>query len=209
MSDVKRNYTEATTNPYKALAGLISCINSGRNCWIEYMDNEDESITFAVMQKNPALNNPFNWQMNYGTPKSEQRLYETTFFNDTEKEMTYNWTALYGTKEAIEMYQKEGKITKDLNCRGGGICHPVKIEDANKHRKQFVGDNYKYGESWTTFWKPKDGIPYYVREKGIKVFVICYNDEPADEEEILRSASNFLTKITEEKRKLKGEMLHD
>lgn len=191
--NVKTNWTKATTNPYEALAGLISCINAGKHCWIEYRDNNDKEIEFPIKKKNPALDNPFNWEMAYGIPRSEMDLLETKYFNETERDLTYNWTACYGEAGAIKAYQENATISKEMF--SGGICHPVRIHDANYYREHIKKDGYKYGKTWVTHWKPKNGIPYYIREEGLKVYVICYDDQPANEAQCVNSAANFLLRL--------------
>mgnify|MGYP001635344188 CR=1 FL=1 len=191
MSKVYTTWTEATNNASKAMMGLISCIESGRNAWIEVRKNGEQSYPIKI--KNPALENPFNWEMNYGIPRNEKDLHNYNYFNETERDLTYNWIACFGEKKAIEEYQNNGIISKEL-FNGIGICHPVRIKDANFYRKNILGDNYEYGY-WTTYWKPKNNIPYWVVDESIgNVFTICFNDEIVDKAEAVRKSAQFMMK---------------
>lgn len=189
MTKIKTNWTRATTNPNEAMIAFTACLASGKNAWIEVLKNGDQE--FPIMKKNPALEDPFNWTMSYGEPRNEQQLKETSFFNETEKDLAYNWTSCYGTKEAVEEYQKNGRIMEGLILGGGTEC-PVKIEDANRYRKEITGDNYKYNY-WVTKWKAKDGIPYWILDEDIgDVFTVCYKDEPANMKDALAKAARYL-----------------
>lgn len=200
MKKTYTNWTEATNNPNKAMMGLISCLEHGKNAWIEIRKNGQQDYPIKI--KNPALENPFNWEMMYGTPRNEEEMMNHKYFNDTEKDLTYNWVACYGEAKAIEKYQKSGTITKEL-FNGRGICHPVKIKDANFYRKNILGDNYEYGY-WTTYWKPKKDIPYYiVDESAGDVFTICYSNELCDRVEVMKRAAQFMMEYAET---IKGDL---
>ena len=191
MSDkVYTNWTEATTNASKAILGLISCLESGYNAWIEVRDNGEQDYPIKI--KNPELNNPFNWTMSYGVARNENEMIKHNYFNETEKDLTYNWVACFGDKEAIKLYQENGGvITKGL-IHGIGICSPVRIKDANFYRKNITGDNYEYNY-WVTYWKPINNIPYWIVDKSIKkVLTICYNKKNVDKSEAMKRAADFL-----------------
>lgn len=189
-SKVYTTWTEATNNASKAMIGLLSCIESGRNAWIEIRKNGEQSYPIKI--KNPALDNPFNWEMSYGIPRNENDMLNHSYFNETERDLTYNWMACFGEKKAIEEYQKNGTISKEL-FNGTGICHPVRIKDANFYRKNIIGDNYEYGY-WVTYWKPKKNIPYWIVDESIgDVFTICFNDDIiVDKAEAIRKAAEFM-----------------
>ena len=186
---MKTNWTKATVDANAAMLGLISCVQHDKNAWIEVQKNGEQE--YPIMKKNPALDDPFNWTMLYGVPYNEKELTEHSYFNDTERDLTIFWTACYGIQSAIDAYQKDRTLLEGL-IMGGGICHPVRIEDAVRYREMYVGDGYKYN-TWTTFWKPKEGIPYYVVDERIeKVFVICYDNEPVDAAAAIRRAAQFM-----------------
>ena len=194
MSKVYTTWTEATKSASKAMMGLISCIESGRNAWIEIRKNGEQEYPIKI--KNPALDNPFNWEMLYGVPRDEKEMMSHNFFNETEKDLTYNWIACFGEEKAIKEYQNNGTITKEL-FTGTGICHPVRIKDANFYRKNILGDDYEYGY-WATYWKPKKGIPYLVVDESIGyVFTICFTNEAVDKAEAIRKAAQFMLKYAD------------
>lgn len=194
MNEIYTNWTEATNNPNKAIIGLVSCLESGKNAWIEIRKNGEQDYPLKI--KNPALENPFNWEMMHGVPRNEKEMMNHKYFNDTEKDLTYNWTACYGEAKAIEEYQKNGTITKEM-FNGMGICHPVRIKDANFYRKNILGDNYEYGY-WVTYWRAKKDIPYYIVDESVgNVFTICYNDELCDRAEAMKRAAQFMMEYAE------------
>lgn len=188
MNEVNTSWTHATTNVSKAMIGLVSCLEAGKNAWIEVRKNGDQK--YPIMRVNPLLDDPFNWTMNYGTIRNEKELEKHQFINETEKDLTYNWTSVFSTKDAIEEYKKNRTVTKEL-IFDGGICCPVRIEDANAYRRDVVHDNCDY-RYWMTFWKPKDGIPTYVVDDNVDdVFVVCYSDSPVNKKEAAKYAALF------------------
>lgn len=188
-NEVYTSWTKATTNANVAMIGLMSCIESGHNAWIEIRKNGEQS--FPIKIKNPKLENPFNWTMSYGVPRNEYDLLNYNYFNDTEKDLTFNWIACYGERNSIYEYQKNGIISEGM-FQGKGICHPVKIKDANFYRKNILGDNYKY-DYWVTHWKPKDNIAYWVVDESIgDVFTICFDNKTINKSESIKKAAQFL-----------------
>ncbi|AGO47675.1 hypothetical protein Phi4:1_gp138 [Cellulophaga phage phi4:1] len=183
MSTSQTNWTNASTSKIEILEGLKNALLTGKNAWIEIRNNiygeGKEGCKFPLTTKNSGLNNPFNWTMAYGTIFSKD--YPSKFHNDTEKDLHLNWTVLFSTKEAREIYIKEGRVIEGLN-NGMGVCTPVKIADADKTRK----DGYKHSPR-TIVWKALDSA-YRVPDGSIKkVFVVVtegslegYEDEILD-----------------------------
>lgn len=194
MGNISTNWMQATTDPNDALIGLVSCVESNKNAWIEIRKNGDQD--HPILITNPLLDNPFNWEPSFSVLRTEDELEGTDYLNETEKDLAYNWIGAFGTKEAIEVYQKDGTIKEGL-INGGSINHPVRINDANAYRRDITGDNYKYGY-YVQHWKPKAGIkPYIVDDSIDEVFVICYDDEPVDKKKALLRAARFLVKYVE------------
>ena len=194
----RTNWSKTTLDPQEAMLNLTACIGAGHHAWIEIQKNGEQE--FPIQKKNPLLDNPFYWTMMVGQIRNEKDLKEMKFFNETEKDLTYNWTHCFGTKEAIQAYQERGEILEGL-IQSSGICHPVRIQDANYYREKITGDGYKYGY-WMTRWRPITGVPYWVTDTSIKdVFVICYDDDiPAgsDTAALLKNAAAFLLKYAEQ-----------
>lgn len=190
---VHTSWAEATTNYATALAGLISAIEAGKNAWIEIRKNGDQD--FPIMIPNPALNHPKAWTMSYGTLRNEVDLLNHTYLNETEKDLTLNYTVAFGTQEAIDRYYETGILTKD-NFLGVGICHAVRIEDAIEFRKNI--DGYKNYRQWVYFWKPREDA-YRIPADIDKVFTICYDDQPVTDKKILfKRVAEFLAKYADE-----------
>lgn len=187
MSDKNTSWQQATTNPYKAIAGLLSCLNAGYNAWIEIQNNDDQE--FPIQKKNPALDNHSNWTMAYGCPHTDQMSDHLYDFNETQKDLTFHYDEILGTPEAILLYQKFGTVTPELFT--GNIRCPVRKEDIQAFK---TAHNAYYNPSlWITIWKPKENIPYWITDTDIKdIFVVCYNEEPADKVKSLRTAADVL-----------------
>lgn len=187
---IDTSWTGATTDPYQAMMGLLSCLDHGTDAWIEIQKNGEQA--HPIKKKNPDLENPFNWEHQYGTPRTEEALKNRVFFNQMEKELTEKWVHLFGTEEAVKKYQEEGIVSDGLF--NGSVGCPVKIEDANKAREKT--DGYQYGY-WMDFWQPKDGIPYWVVDDSIdKVFVVCHTNNRVksvkQRADIIRKAGAFM-----------------
>lgn len=194
MGKVYTNWTHATQNPNEAMIGLVSCLEHNKNAWIEVMKNGDQDL--PIMRKNPLLDNPFNWEASYGTQRNKEEMAKHCYFNETEKDLTYNWTDCLGTKEAVEAYQKDGTIMEGL-ILGGSVQCPVRVEDANAYRRDIQGDNYQYG-FFVTYWKPKEGIKHWIVDDRVgDVFVICYDDGPINKMAALRRAAQFMNEYAD------------
>lgn len=193
-------WAQAQTSVEAALLGLMSCLEAGKNAWIEVQKNGEQD--FPILTLNPDLNDPFNWEMMYGVPRNEKTMAEHHYINETEKDLTYNWVAAFSDREAAEIYRTTGEVTPGLFF-GMGVCTPVRIADANKYRAEVVGDNYKNG-SWVTFWKPKNDFKYRVPADIGQVFVVCYDDAPAPDKatayakmaEFLLTLANTAVEVT-------------
>ena len=197
MGKTSTAWTQATTDPNKALIGLVSCIQNNKNAWIEIRKNGDQD--YAIMKKNPLLNDPFNWTAYCCKSRNEKDMADKEYFNDTEKDLAYNWTWGYGNKEAVQAYEKDGTIKEGLLLYQSfdNIGHPVKIEDANAYRRDITGDNYEYG-CFVHDWEPKKGIKRYIVDDSIdEVFVICFDDGPVDVKKAFLRAARFLAKYAD------------
>lgn len=182
------DWAQATTNLWDALMGLISCLDAGKNAWIEVQKNGNQR--FPVMKKNSLLDNPFNWTASYGLPRSQKAIEKEPYFNETQKDLTDGWVACFGKEKAILAYQQQNVISEEMFT--GNVCHPVRIKDADYYREHIKKDNYHYGY-WMNCWKPKDDIPYHVIDEGITdVFVICYDSGPVDKRDAMEKAGRFL-----------------
>lgn len=193
------NWCKATENPYEAIANLISCLNSGKNAWIEYQKNGEQEYPLVI--KNPALENPHNWTSSVMCCGGRDD--SVPFFNETLKDLAKNWINVFSCSEkAVKAYEEKGKVTKGLIRLATDRVYEtykcnVRKKDATRYRKEFVGDDYDY-EKMVGYhlWEPKEGIPYYIPDPNIdKVFVVCYNCEPVDIKKSLRSAAEFLLNI--------------
>lgn len=194
VEEVSTAWCLATKDPQEAMMDLMNCLGSGHNAWIEIRENGDQE--FPITMVNPLLDDPFNWQFNYGTRKDMEEIEKHSFLNDTERDLTMNWVGVMGTKEAVDAYKKDRTLMEGL-ILGGSVGCPVRIEDANRYRAEITGDNYKY-DYFTSWWKPADDIELYVPDPSVgKVFTICYNNEPYDMKQACHRAGRFLINYAE------------
>lgn len=190
MEQISTSWTKATQNVSEALMGLVSAINAGKNAWIEMRKNGDQA--FPIQRVNPLLDDVRNWTMAYGVPRNEKDIETHRFVNAVERDLTLNYTALFGDEASAEHYYQTGELTEG-NFKGMGYCHAVKMSDATEYRKK--SDGYQYGY-WATFWKPKEGISYYVVDESIEnVFVVCTNNETIHPKMAYQRASEFLAQL--------------
>jgi len=183
-------WTQATTCIATAIAGLLSCLESGKNAWIEVQKNGDQD--FPIMVPNPALNDPFNWTMLYGIPRNEKEMESHRYLNATQKDLTYNWHAAFSEPKAAEIYRTTGEITPGL-FRGIGACIPVKVSNINEWREKQGLKPFCYG--WVTYWQPKETIPYRIPADIPEVFVVCYDDGPRDKKKSLAAMAELLQRL--------------
>lgn len=195
------NWCKATENPYEAIANLVTCLNSGKNAWIEYQKNGEQEYPLVI--KNPALDNPHSWTSK--TVCCGGRDDSVPFFNETLKDLAKNWINVFSCSEtAVKAYEERGEVTKGLIRLATDRVYKtykcnVRKKDATRYRKEFVGDGYDY-EKMVGYhlWEPKEGIPYYIPDPSVdKVFVVCYDNEPFNTEKILRSAAEFLLSLVD------------
>lgn len=166
------NWTTPTQKPKEALRNLISALDSGLNAWIEIQNNGEQNHPIKI--KNPALDNPFNWRSKLQTSTTFYK--NRDYFNDTVKDLDENWTSCFGTKEAVEEYQKTGKLSEDL-VRGFGKSTPIRKKDFLKLRPD-LGENYKL---LYNLWSNKDNVPRWIVDESIgKVLVVCYDKTPLE-----------------------------
>lgn len=146
---------------------MLNCLKYGYKCRLAVERNAHSGSPIKVV--NPVLDDPFNWRSTYAVLRNGEISHN--FLNETEKDLTENWTTLFGTKEAIEHYKKTGKLTDDAF--GKGKAFPARIDDASKYRK----DGYDY-RHWVSYWSPIDGIQVWVPKKLIfPVFTVyTYRD---------------------------------
>lgn len=84
------------------------------------------------------------------------------YFNDTEKDLTYNWIACFGS------------------------------EDANYYRKNIIGDNYNYNYWTTYWRPRTNIPYWIVDDNVGDVFTICFNDEVVDKAKTIKKTAQFM-----------------
>ena len=117
------NWSSPYKNYFSALVSLSRALSSGYNAVLVKMWNEETAFPIKETPKNKISD--YKSTGSYYMSKTEILNSNAT---DYVKYLKLNYTDAFGTKEAIETYEKTGKLSKD-NFRGMGICHLVKITD--------------------------------------------------------------------------------
>lgn len=189
MNKVCTNWCHAVKDPQVAMMNLIHCLNAGHNAWLELRENGDQY--YPIMIVNPVLDDPFNWTFSYGSVRNDAEITAHDFLNVTERDLTMHWVNAMGTEKAVEAYKKDGTVMEGL-IMGGGISCPVKIEDANRYRRDITGDSYKY-DYFANWWKPAEGVPSHIPDPNAgKVFTVCYDNSPVDVKASCERAARYL-----------------
>lgn len=189
---VRTDWSKATTDIMIAMNSLMSAIEAGFQAWIEIRKNGDQK--FPINIKNPELDNPFNWTMLFDTYKKPDC--NENYFNETEKELTLNWTYVYGTEDAVEEYRKTGNVTEKL--LNGKVFCPIRKKDIEKY---YLKNGKEYFNPMTTKWVSNPSAPYYIPDETIEsVFVICTESDPKEKfskAELIKKAGEFLIAYAE------------
>ena len=168
------SWTEATLNPFKAVKGLVSCLQSGRNAWIERQENGKQD--FPLVENNPDLSDISNWTSSgaYGCRDWEaekKKIEADAKMHPTAKKLKLEYTTAFGTEKEYQKYLKTGKV----KFRGIGKCYFVKYEDLVKTRKE-EGTELSSDFRFVLQVSP---IPRYKRvvKTKRKVYVVCWNND--------------------------------
>lgn len=93
-----RIWTVAATSPFKAFRNFVMCLQRGHEAAIKRVRNED-ALHNAIRMKNPDLNHHENWEAGSAYPQSEAQLAARCYFNDVERDLTYNWDTVFSQEE--------------------------------------------------------------------------------------------------------------
>lgn len=182
------NWTQATTELEQAILGVLSCRKAGYRAWIEIANNAD--VPYPIQIKNPALNNPENWTMLYGIPKPPPSEEQKSFFNNTERDLYYNYDysfRRYRCEKGHIFFVKQlfsgGKCPK-CNTETNQFCGPVKLKDPSNR-------------TWITCWTAKKDVPCWIPDPKVSgVYVVAHSNNEAalNERQSLLQIAEFIQK---------------
>lgn len=179
-----KKYTQYNTATKSLSESLICALETigkyGYEVVIKYLPNNEHY--HPVKDVNKDLNDPFNWKCTSQFHRDEKEMKQALerAINDTERDLLQNWTWIFGTPEAIEIYKNTGKCTKGL-FNGVGTCSQVRIKDMVKYLRD-NGENER-ADLWESkdqffnsgLWTPK-GIDCYKPIEGM-TYAVYYNNE--------------------------------
>ena len=169
----KTNWTSATHNPFKAFKGLVSCLQSGYNAWIELQENGKQDN--PLLETNPNINNLSTWKSSgsyfvQDWAKEKERI-ENDTIHPFAKKLMLEYTTVFGSEEEYENYLKTGEV-KFL---GMGKKYFIRYDDLIKTREKEgikLSDKSRYVLSVLPIEHYKQ-----VKKTNRKVFVVCFNSE--------------------------------
>jgi hypothetical protein len=157
------SWSSPTRNIFKALNLLRRALNSGHNAKLERRWNAECDFPIKETVDNRDIS---KYEFAYGTVSTKDEIMASTTMSEFEKYLTLNYHNCYGTREAVDNYQKTGVLTAD-NLKGMGVGHLVKVKDmvefieANDHesggdmdRARMFKEQYITGEQANNrhFW---------------------------------------------------------
>lgn len=183
MKNIKTNYSSPKTNIFSALWSLRSALASGNNARLIRMKNEDCEHPIKVRHED---NDFRNYEFQIGLIRTMQEVLDDQNESEFSKHLTLNYSACYGTKEAVERYYKTGQLSMD-NFKGIGVSHLVKVDDIIRFWKTHPDVKmheraesyiYQYKDPKSNYrgfydmYKYKHGSPWAVKQFKRKLWVV-------------------------------------
>ncbi len=160
--------SSATTNLIDAIQKCSKAIDRHIGSYIEIGENKNAEQPVRIV--NPELDDPFNWYSGMAYKRSSNA--EPRFLNTTHEDLHHNWFSAFGTKQAVEAYQRDGTMLDGL-IENGGISHPLPFSVGVEY-----GINEEYLQGWNRIWEPKKGIKRYIIDPKIdKVYIVVNGDD--------------------------------
>ena len=195
-----RQWNTPTTDILEALlsyAGLSAHNMMGR---IERRLNTEHENPLKKI--NPLLNDPFNWKSSCSFPMSaeerKQRIEGAK--NETEKDLYMNWSDCFGTREAVELYQRTGAVTKDL-FNGMGVHCNIRTADMVKYLREVKKDEERadfiesYNNQWGHLWTAKDGVSMWTPIEGIYTYAVYCTEKENKPGKLTESVEQEIKRI--------------
>ena len=183
MKEINTNWSSPKTNIFSALWSLKGALSSGHNARLIRMKNEDCQYPIKVKHVDEDFR---NYEFSVGLIKTRQEVIDDTSMSDFQKYLALNYSACYGSTEAVEDYYNNGKLTMD-NFKGMGRSHLVKVDDIIRFytthpdpeiQKRAESYIYQYKDpksnyrGFYDFYRYKHGSPWAVKTFKRKLWVV-------------------------------------
>jgi len=174
MKTIEVKFTQWNTASKSLSENIVCALESIKTMkYIFIVDlKPNEEHEQPLKKINGALNNPFNWKCISTFHRSKEEISKAVEIarNETEKDLILNWVPVFGSPEAIKLYQDENIFTQDL-IRGVGTASQVRRidlinflkENGEKERAELFENPNQFFNS--SLWVPKDNN-YYENESG-------------------------------------------
>lgn len=168
------NWTEATRNPFKAISSLISCLQAGRNAWLELQENGNQEYPLREKLIKESTD-PCAWDcacQPFAQDWEERKevILTSDSYSPMQKKFMTEYTSVFGSQEQYDNYLKTG----DADFRGIGRQYLIKYDDlARKRKEQGIALSPKTRFYPMVSLKSRNKRPLI---KG-KVLVVCYNND--------------------------------
>ena len=176
--EMNTNWSTPKTNFLAGMNELRKCLASGKNAVL--VRELNENCAYPIRVKNFDLNFR-NYEFNSGHISSVAEIQAMKHLSDIEKDLSINYSAVFGTSEAMETYYNTGKLSED-NFKGVGRSHIVKNSDAIKYftetiqldRVQYFTDERRFFD----FFRLKHGqSPWITKKFKSKLWVVVMLDK--------------------------------
>ena len=119
------NWSSPKTNFFAGVKDLYSALASGQNAKLIRLENE--KCEYPIIMELPE-SDASQYRSTGAYLRTRQQILEDNSMSDGMKNLTLNYRSCFGTREAVECYDKTGLVTKD-NFTGMGVNHLVKVTD--------------------------------------------------------------------------------
>jgi len=183
MKEINTNWSSPKTNIFAALWCLKAALASGHNARLIKMRNEDCQYPIRIKKYDTDFR---NYEFQIGLVRTRQEIINDQSMSDFDKHLTLNYSACYGSNEAVERYYKFGYLNMD-NFKGMGRSHLVKVDDIirfyrthpdktmHKRAESYI-NQYKDPESnyygFYDMYRYKHGSPWAVKTFNHKLWVV-------------------------------------
>ena len=172
------NWSSPKTNFLAGMNDLRLCLASGHNA--KLVRELNENCAYPIKVRNHDLNFR-NYTHRIGYHSSVAEIMAMSNLTDFEKDLSINYSSVFGTPEAISTYYETGKLSED-NFKGYGTSHIVKNSDAVKYFTETNQldrvDHFTHKRFFFDFFKLKQGFNAWNTKKfRSKLWVVVLLDK--------------------------------
>lgn len=129
------NWSTPKTTFLAGVKDLQSALASGQNAKLIRLENE--KCEYPIMMEFTDAD-ASQYKSSGAYLRTRQQILEDNSMTEIMKNLTLNYASCFGTREAVELYNKTGVVSKN-NFVGMGVNHLVKITDIIKYLRS-IGD---------------------------------------------------------------------